>query len=80
MNWKTPLEELSGIIPDITSILLYTFWEKVYYRHTTSSRFPHDSSEKIGHFVGVATNIGHALTSKRDLILCIFCDMLLSGR
>ena len=63
LRWRTPLQALTGIRPDISSIMIYQFWEKVYYKDINAD-FPSDSSEKLGRFVGVADNVGHALTYK----------------
>ena len=54
---------LHGSKPHITSIVIYNFWEKVYYRHI-GSKFPCNSTEKLGRFVGASDTIGHALTYK----------------
>ena len=63
LKWITPLEKLTGRKPDISSIIIYRFWEKIYYKHI-DAEFPHNSSEKLGRFVGVADTVGHALTFK----------------
>ena len=63
IKWKTPLQCLNGTQPDISAIIIFTFWGKIYYKHT-NPKFPHDSNEMIGRFVGVADNVGHALTYK----------------
>ena len=58
LNWQTPLEVLTGTTPDISPILMYQFWEPVYYK-LDDSNFPSDSTEKLGHFVGIAEHVGH---------------------
>ena len=63
IGWKTPMQMLTGTKPDITAIIIYKFWEKVYYAHV-NPEFPYDSTEKLGRFVGVADDVGHALTYK----------------
>jgi len=63
LGWCTPLEVLQGSTPDISSLLLFHFWEPVYYKVDDSS-FPSDSTEKLGWFVGIAEHVGHALTFK----------------
>ena len=63
LNWRTPLEELTGTTPDISSILMYRFWEPVYFKKHDAS-FPSDSTEQSGRFVGIAEHVGHALTFK----------------
>ena len=63
IDWKTPIQVLSGSKPDITSIIIYKFWEKVYYKRINPV-FPSDSNEMLGRFVGVSDTVGHALTYK----------------
>ena len=63
INWRTPLEKLSGSTPGISSMLLFQFWEKIYYKHDIPS-FPSESTERIVRFVGIADHVGHALTIK----------------
>ena len=63
LGWRTPIQALSGTKPDISAIIIFQFWELIYYKHI-NAKFPHDSNEKIGRFVGVADNVGHALTYK----------------
>ena len=59
----TPLTKLTGQTNDISMFLYFRFWEAVYYNEQEPS-FPGDSTEKRGRFVGVARNVGHALTYK----------------
>ena len=60
LQWKTPLECCYGVTPDISCLLMFKFWEPVfYYDHEAS--FP-DPKEKLGRFVGFAENTGDALT------------------
>ena len=63
LEWRTPLEMLNGSTPDISAIVLFQFWEPVYYK-TNDASFPSDSTEKLGRFVGIADHVGHALTFK----------------
>ena len=63
LGWHTPLQALNGTKLDISAITIYQFWEKIYYKHI-NAEFPHDSTEKIGRFMGVADHMGHALTYK----------------
>ena len=57
------MQALYGMKPDISAIVIFCFWEKVYYKHIYA-HFPNDSTEKIGRFVGVADSVGHTLTYK----------------
>ena len=63
LHWRTPMEVMTGSTPDISSILLYEFWEPVYYK-IDDNDFPSESTEKLGRFVGIADHVGHALTFK----------------
>lgn len=60
LGWQTHYEKLWGSTPDISCLLQFFFYEQVYYLDTDAS-FP-TSTELRGHFVGVATNTGDALT------------------
>eukprot|EP00934_Nitzschia_sp_Nitz4_P009388 Nitzschia sp. Nitz4//scaffold547_size3361//334//3245//NITZ4_009269-RA/size3361-snap-gene-0.1-mRNA-1//-1//CDS//3329554282//9378//frame0 len=61
LGWRTPLEKLTGITPDISAITRFRFWEPVYFA-THDPSFPSDSTELLGRFLGFAPNVGHALT------------------
>ena len=62
LNWRTPIEVATGETPDISNLLQFYWYEKVYYYdHSTS--FP-DSKEKLGRFVGIAENVGDTLFYK----------------
>ena len=63
LGWRTPLETLLGSTPDISAMLLFSFYEKIYYKCNKPS-FPSDSTERVGRFVGIADHVGHALTFK----------------
>ena len=60
LDWKTPLEVAFGLTPDISALLQYTFYEPIYYYDAEVS-FPH-SRELPGRFLGIAENVGDALT------------------
>ena len=60
LNWQTPLQVLYGITPDISALCQFHFWEPVYY--STDNKFPSDSPEKTGCWVGIAENCGDLLT------------------
>jgi hypothetical protein len=59
-KWKTPSEVTFGETPNILELLQFTFYQKIYY-HDPEAPFP-NSGEKLGHFVGIASNVGDALT------------------
>ena len=63
LHWRTPIEKLTGSTPDISSLLCFRLYEPVYY-HLDDSDFPSEFTEKLGYFVGIAENVGHALTFK----------------
>ena len=63
LDWRTPLEKLTGTTPDISPIIMYQFWEPVYYK-THDPSFPSDSTEQSGRFVGIAEHVGHTMTFK----------------
>ena len=52
----TPLQALTGQVPDISHFLHFSFWEPIYYKVDESEpdhRFPSQSNEKRGHWVGL---------------------------
>ena len=62
-----PLQALTGQVPDISHFLHFSFWEPVYYEvdeNESDHRFPSQSNEKRGHWVGFADNKGDHLTWK----------------
>ena len=63
----TPLQALAGQVPDISHFLHFSFWEPIYYKVDESGpdhRFPSQSNEKRGHWVGFAENKGDQLNWK----------------
>ena len=58
-----PLERLTGLTPYISPLLRFQWYEQVYYKQNNTN-FPSDMREKGGRFVGIAENIGHAMTYK----------------
>ena len=50
-----------GVTPDISIILLYTFYQPVFYA-THDQHFPSDSEERAGFWVGFAEHCGDSLT------------------
>ena len=63
----TPLQVLTGQVPDISHFLHFSFWEPIYYKVDESEpdhRVPSQSNEKRGHWVGFADNKGDHLTWK----------------
>jgi hypothetical protein len=61
LNWRTPYEKMWGVTPDISAMLEYHFYKPVYYK-TLKPRFPKESTEQQGWFVGISENVGNAMT------------------
>ena len=58
-----PLNHLTGVTVDISPLLRFHFWQKVYYLREDHS-FPSESKEAMGHIVGISEHCGHTLTWK----------------
>ena len=58
-----PLTHLTGVTVDISPLLRFHFWQKVYYM-AVDTTFPSDSKENLGHIVGISEHCGPALTWK----------------
>jgi hypothetical protein len=63
LQYRTPIEALTGSTPDISILLRFHWYERIYYK-VDDSDFPSDSLEKLGRFVGIAENVGHTMTYK----------------
>ena len=61
LGGQVPLQVLYGVTPDISIILLYTFYQPVFYA-THDQHFPSDSEERAGFWVGFAEHCGDSLT------------------
>jgi hypothetical protein len=57
------LTKLLGSTVDISPLLRFHFWERVYY-HQAETSFPSDSKEGLRNIVGISEHCGHALTYK----------------
>ena len=62
LDWRTPIEVATGETPDISNLLQFHWYQKVYYYDPKSS-YP-KPKEKLGYFVGIAENVGDTLTYK----------------
>ena len=60
---QVPLQVLYGVTPDISIILLYTFYQPIFYA-THDQHFPSESEERAGYWVGFADHCGDSLTHK----------------
>ncbi|HEY9706866.1 MAG TPA: reverse transcriptase domain-containing protein, partial [Oculatellaceae cyanobacterium] len=63
LDHKTPIEACFGITTDISVLLQFYFYQPVLYLDTNLPSYPH-SKERLGHWVGIAHNVGDALTYK----------------
>ena len=63
LDGKIPLFALTGITPDISIILLFTFYQPVFYA-TYDQNFPSESEERTGYWVGLGGHCGDAMTHK----------------
>jgi hypothetical protein len=63
LGGRTPIEWMLGYTPDISVLLQFQFWEPVYYQKY-DGKFPSDSTEELGRFVGIAETTGHSMTYK----------------
>ena len=60
---NVPLGMLYGISPDLSIILLYTFYQPVFYA-THNQSYPSVSEERAACWVGFGEHVGDALTHK----------------
>ena len=64
---KIPFFAFTGIPPDISIILLFTFYQPVFYA-TYDQNFPSESEERdgywVGYWVGFGKHCGDAMTHK----------------
>ena len=63
LDGKIPLLALTGITPDISIILLFTFYQPLFYS-TYDKHFPSESEERAGYWVGFGEHCGDAMTHK----------------
>ena len=63
LDGKIPLFALTGITPDISIILLSTFYQPVFYA-TYDQNFLSESEERAGYWVGFGEHYGDAMTHK----------------
>ena len=58
-QWNHSHASLTGQVPDISHFLHFSFWDSVYYKvhgNEPDHKFPSQSYEKRGHWVGFADN------------------------
>ena len=63
LKGQIPLTKLYGITPDISIIMMYTFYQYVFYASHNQS-FPSTSEEKHAFWVGFGEHVGNAITHK----------------
>jgi len=62
---NVPMTIVTGQTHDISPLLQFHWWEPVYYKVAEDKpTYPSESREKRGRFVGIAQNVGHAMTFK----------------
>ena len=60
---KIPIFALAGITPDISIILLFTFYQPVFYA-THDQHFPSESEERGSYWVGLGEHCGNGVIHK----------------
>ena len=68
LDGKIPLLALTGVAPDISIILLFTFYQPVFYA-TYDQNFPSESEEKAGYWVGFGEHCGDAMTHNNFIMI-----------
>ena len=58
-----PLNKLTGSTVDISPLLRFHFWQKVYYKQAENT-FPSESKEGVGYIVGISEHVGPMMTWK----------------
>ena len=74
-NGKTSQQMLDGTTSDISKFCYFAFGDEVFY--SINNKFPSESPEKEAYWVGIAENVGDALTWKlltKDTEKVIFCS------
>ena len=63
LNWRIPMEVLTGNTRDISIFLYFMFWDIVYCARYANKQPGSEKGQEIrGRFVGFAWDVGHALT------------------
>ena len=63
LHGKIPLFTLTGITPEISIIILFTFYQPVFYA-SYDQNFPSESEERAGYWVRFGEHCGDAMTHK----------------
>ncbi len=59
LNNTTPIEKAYGVIPNLSGLLQFYFYQPVFYLDTKKPAFP-QSKELLGYWVGLTMNSGDA--------------------
>lgn len=63
-----PLQHLTGQTIDISPLLRFHFWQRVYYLKPPQKNFSSESTEGYGRIVGISEHVGPIMTYK------VFCE------
>ena len=63
LDGKIPLFALTGITPDISILLLFTFYQPLFYAKY-DQHFPSESEERAGYWVSFGERCGDAMAHK----------------
>ena len=63
LGGNVPLGMLYGVSPDISILLLYTFYQPLFYA-TLNQSYPSSNEERATRWVGFGEHVGDALTHK----------------
>ena len=63
LNGQIPLTKLYGVTTDISMLMMYTFYQSVYYASHNQS-FPSTGEEKHAFWVGFGEHVGAAIAHK----------------
>jgi hypothetical protein len=62
LKYQTPIYKATGEWGDISALLQFHFYEPVYYKVRGKPSFSSETTERLGHWVGIAEHVGDALT------------------
>ena len=79
LDGEIPLLALTGTTPDISIILLFTFYQPVFYA-TYDQNFPSESEERAGYWAGFGEHCGDAMTHKIMIPRKLSIEVLLDPR
>ena len=64
LHGRSPLEAGTGSTPDISVLLRFHFWQRVYFAtdDAENNGFPSGGTERAARMIGIAESVGHAMT------------------